>query len=114
SPTPPATKSAPSAGSATPLAVPALNGAAVPLSAFTHFESRTAALSVNHQGQFPVVTISFNLAPNASLGEATQAIDKAQQEIGMPLSVQAAFQGTAASFQASLSNEPLLILAALV
>jgi multidrug efflux pump len=114
SPTPAATKSAPSSGSATPAAVSALNGAAVPLSAFTHFESRTAALSVNHQGQFPVVTISFNLAPNASLGEATQAIDKAQQEIGMPVSVQAAFQGTAASFQASLSNEPLLILAALV
>jgi multidrug efflux pump len=90
------------------------NGAAVPLSAFTHFESRTAPLSVNHQGQFPVVTISFNLAPNASLGEATKAIDKAQQDIGMPLSVQAAFQGTAASFQASLSNEPILILAALV
>jgi multidrug efflux pump len=61
-----------------------------------------------------VVTISFNLAPNASLGEATQAIEKAQKEIGMPLSVQGAFQGTAASFQASLSNEPLLILAALV
>jgi multidrug efflux pump len=86
----------------------------VPLSAFTHFESRTAPLSVNHQGQFPVVTISFNLAPDASLGEATKAIEKAQQDIGMPLSVQAAFQGTAASFQASLSNEPLLILAALV
>ena len=69
---------------------------------------------MNHQGQFPVVTISFNLAPNASLGDATTAINKAQQEIGMPLSVQAAFQGTAASFQASLSNEPILILAALV
>ena len=86
----------------------------MPLSAFTHFESKTAPLSVNHQGQFPVVTISFNLAPDASLGQATKAIDKAQQEIGMPLSVQAAFQGTAASFQASLSNEPLLILAALI
>ena len=71
-------------------------------SAFTHFESSTAPLSVNHQGQFPVVTISFNLAPKASLGDATTAIDKAEQEIGMPLSVQAAFQGTAASFQASL------------
>lgn len=113
-PSPAATKSGPSSGSATPAAVTALNGAAVPLGAFTHFESRTAPLSVNHQGQFPVVTISFNLAPNASLGEATTAINKAQQEIGLPLSVQAAFQGTAASFQASLSNEPLLILAALV
>jgi multidrug efflux pump len=113
-PTPASTKSGPSSGSANPAAVSTPNGAAVPLSAFTHFESRTAPLSVNHQGQFPVVTISFNLAPDASLGEATKAIDKAQQEIGMPLSVQAAFQGTAASFQASLSNEPILILAALV
>ena len=113
-PTPVATNSGPSSGSANPAPVTALNGAAVPLGAFTHFESRTAPLSVNHQGQFPVVTISFNLAQDASLGEATEAINKAQQEIGMPLSVQAAFQGTAASFQASLSNEPLLILAALV
>jgi multidrug efflux pump len=103
-----------SSGSANPSAVSSTNGAAVPLSAFTHFESKTSPLSVNHQGQFPVVTLSFNLAPNASLGEATKAIDKAQQEIGMPLSIQAAFQGTAASFQASLSNEPILILAALV
>ena len=101
-------------GSASPAAVTGLNGAAVPLSTFTHFESGSAPLAVNHQGQFPVVTISFNLAPNASLGDATKAIDKVQQEIGMPLSVQAAFQGTAASFQASLSNEPILILAALV
>jgi multidrug efflux pump len=94
--------------------VTALNGAAVPLSAFTHFESRSAPLSVNHQGQFPVVTISFNLAPDASLGEATKAIEQIQKEIKMPLSIQAAFQGTAASFQASLANEPLLILAALI
>jgi multidrug efflux pump len=103
-----------SSGSANPSAVTTVNGAAVPLSAFTRFEMKSSPLSVNHQGQFPVVTISFNLAPNASLGQATQAIDKAQREIGMPLSVQGAFQGTAASFQASLSNEPLLILAALV
>jgi multidrug efflux pump len=75
---------------------------------------KNSPLSINHQGQFPVVTMSFNLAPNASLGEATKAIEKAQQEIGMPLSVQGAFQGTAAAFQASLSNEPILILAALV
>jgi len=113
-PSPSTLKSTPSTGSATPAAVSTANGAAVPLSAFTHFENRTAPLSVNHQGQFPVVTISFNLAPGASLGEATKAIDKAQQEIGMPLSVQAAFQGTAASFQLSLANEPILILAALV
>jgi multidrug efflux pump len=115
SPSPSSNPSAPAnAGSANPTAVTAVNGAAVPLSTFTHFQSRTAALSVNHQGQFPVVTISFNLAQNASLGEATRAIDEAQRDIGMPLSVQAAFQGTAASFQASLSNEPILILAALV
>ncbi len=103
-----------SSGSANPSAVTNVNGAAVPLSAFTRFETKSSPLSVNHQGQFPVVTISFNLAPNASLGEATKAIDKAQQEIGMPLSVQSAFQGTAASFQASLANEPILILAALI
>jgi len=103
-----------SSGSANPSAVTTVNGAAVPLSTFTRFEMKSSPLSVNHQGQFPVVTISFNLAPNASLGEATDAIDKAQREIGMPLSVQGAFQGTAASFQASLSNEPLLILAALI
>jgi multidrug efflux pump len=90
------------------------NGAAVPLSAFTHFESTTAPLAINHQGQFPVVTISFNLAPNASLGDATTAIEKVKDDLGMPLSIQGAFQGTAASFQASLSSEPLLILAALV
>jgi multidrug efflux pump len=69
---------------------------------------------VNHQGQFPVVTISFNLAPSASLGDATAAVEKAQHDLNMPASIQAAFQGTASSFQASLSNEPILILAALV
>ena len=103
-----------SSGSSNPAAVSAPNGSAIPLSAITHFETHTAPLSVNHQGQFPVVTISFNLAPNASLGEATKAIDAVQRDIKMPLSVQAAFQGTAASFQASLSNEPILILAALI
>ena len=94
--------------------VASANGAAVPLSTFAHFENTTAPLSINHQGQFPVVTISFNLAPNASLGSATSEINKIKDQIGMPLSVQGAFQGTAASFQASLSSEPLLILAALV
>jgi len=115
SPSPSASpNTATSSGSANPTATTSVNGAAVPLSTFTHFEMKSSPLSVNHQGQFPVVTISFNLAPNASLGEATKAIDKAQQEIGMPLSVQGAFQGTAASFQASLANEPILILAALI
>jgi multidrug efflux pump len=89
-------------------------GGAVPLSAFAHFETKTASLSVNHQGQFPCVTISFNLAPGAALGEAAQAVEKAQKELHMPASVLASFQGTAASFKASLTNEPLLILAALV
>ncbi len=103
-----------SQGSALPGAVSAAGGAAVPLSAFTHFETRGSPLAINHQGQFPVVTISFNLAPDASLGEATKAIEAAQRQIGMPASIQAAFQGTAASFRTSLANEPLLILAALI
>jgi multidrug efflux pump len=90
------------------------NGGAVPLSTFAHFQTKTAPLSVNHQGQFPCVTISFNLAPGAALGEASAAVEKAQKELNMPASVQAAFQGTTASFKASLANEPLLILAALV
>jgi multidrug efflux pump len=90
------------------------SGTAVPLGAFTHFESGTAPLSINHQGQFPAVTISFNLAPGVALGEATKAIEHAQTALGMPLSVQASFQGTAQAFIASLANEPLLILAAIV
>jgi multidrug efflux pump len=90
------------------------SGSAVPLSAFTHFESGIAPLAINHQGQFPAVTISFNLAPGAALGEATKAIEAAQKELDMPLSVQASFQGTAQAFIASLANEPLLILAAIV
>jgi multidrug efflux pump len=89
-------------------------GQQVPLSAFTRFEPGTSSLVINHQGQFPVVTISFNLAPGASLGSATDAIEKVRQEIGMPPSVQATFQGTAAAFLRSVSNEPLLILAALI
>jgi len=90
------------------------SGGAAPLSAFTHFESGTAPLAINRQGQFPSVTISFNLAPAAALGQATTAIERAQKELEMPLSVQASFQGTAASFQASLKNELWLILAAVV
>jgi multidrug efflux pump len=101
-------------GSSNPVPTSAVNGGAVPLSTFTHFESAMGPLSINHQGQFPVVTISFNLAPDASLGQATSAIERTQKEIGMPPSIQAAFQGTAASFRASLSSEPILILAALV
>jgi multidrug efflux pump len=71
-------------------------------------------ITVNHQGQFPVITLSFNLAPNASLGDAVNAVNKVKDEMNMPLSIQAAFQGTAAAFQASLANEWVLILAALV
>jgi multidrug efflux pump len=87
---------------------------AVPLSAFTHFQRATESLSINHQGQFPSVTVSFNLASNAALGSAITAINKVQRDMHMPASLQAGFQGTAASFENSLSNEPLLILAALV
>jgi multidrug efflux pump len=86
---------------------------AVPLSAFTHLEKGSESLSINHQGQFPAVTVSFNLAPNAALGGAIAAIEKAEKSLNMPASVQYGFQGTAASFQGSLSNEGLLILAAL-
>ena len=89
-------------------------GGAVPLSAFTHFEKGRAPLVVNRQGQFPAVTVSFNLAPNASLGDAVDAIRSVNKELNLPASVQGAFQGTAKAFQASLANEPLLILAAVI
>jgi multidrug efflux pump len=89
-------------------------GAQVPLSAFSHFETGNTALAINHQGQFPVVTLSFNLAPGVSLGEATRAIDEAEQAIGLPASIHSSFQGTAAAFRNSLSSEPWLILAAIV
>ena len=89
-------------------------GTQVPLSAFSHIERTNASLSINHQGQFPVVTLSFNLAPGVSLGDATKAIDAAEQEIQMPASIHTSFQGTAAAFRNSLSSEPLLILAAIV
>jgi multidrug efflux pump len=90
------------------------NGGQVPLAAITHLETRTVPIAVNHQGQFPVVTLSFNLAPGASLGDAVRAVNRVKQEIGMPPSVQADFQGTAEAFQTSLANEPILILAALI
>jgi multidrug efflux pump len=90
------------------------SGSQVPLSAFAHLESTTAPITVNHQGQFPVVTLSFNLAPNGALGEAVNAVNRVKDELGMPASIQAQFQGSAASFENSLSNEPILILAALI
>jgi multidrug efflux pump len=86
----------------------------VPLRAFSRMELTTVPITINHQGQFPVVTLSFNLAPNVSLGDAVTAVNKAKDDLGMPLSIQAQWQGTAEAFQASLANEPVLILAALI
>jgi len=102
-----------SASSATYAATSTAALNAVPLSAFTHIEKVTEPLSINHQGQFPAVTVSFNLAPGAALGGAITAIENVQKDLNMPASVQYGFQGTAASFQGSLANEGLLILAAL-
>ncbi len=89
-------------------------GDQVPLSAFSHVELHPVPVTVNHQGQFPVITLSFNLAPGVSLGEAIKAVDRVKEELHLPQSIESAFQGTAAAFQASLANEPILILAALV
>src|SRR6185437_2444567 len=82
-------------------------GGETPLAALARIEQTTAPLAVNHQGQFPVVTVSFNLAPGVSLGEAVEAIAAAKNELGLPASIQAGFQGTAEAFQASLKNTPL-------
>ena len=92
----------------------ATSGAPVPISTFTRMNPTNASLAVNHQGQFPVVTLSFNLAPGASLGDATKAIQQAEKDIQLPPSIHAAFQGTAAAFQNSLASEPYLILAAVI
>ncbi len=89
-------------------------GAMVPLSSIAHFGPSSTSLAVNHQGQYPAVTISFNLAPNISLGEATTVIQNAERAIGFPGTIHASFQGTAAAFQDSLSSEPILILTALL
>ncbi len=93
--------------------VPSSSGKLVPLSAFAHFEHSNTALSVNHQGIFPAITLSFNLAPGASLGPAVLHIQAAQRELGVPASVHATFQGTAQAFQDSLSNQLVLIITAL-
>jgi len=90
------------------------NGVQVPLSAVTTLSERAAPLVISHLGQFPATTVSFNLAPGVSLGAAVQAIEDARQQIGLPASTQLAFQGAALAFQSSLSNELLLILAAIV
>jgi multidrug efflux pump len=89
-------------------------GGHAPLSAFTKTHESAVPIAINHQGQFPVVTVSFNLAPGASLGTAVRAIDRVKEELKMPSSLQTGFQGTAAAFLASLANEPVLILAALI
>ncbi len=99
---------------ATTTPIPAANGAMVPLSAIAHWEQKRTSLAVNHQGQYPAVTLTFNLAPNVALGDAVTALQKAQADMGMPSSIHATFQGTAQAFQDSLKNEPYLILAALV
>jgi len=85
----------------------------VPLSAFTRMGSSSTSLSINHQGQFPAITLAFNLAPGKSLSDAVAAIHKAEGDLGVPQSLHASFQGTAQAFQASLASEPVLILAAL-
>ena len=89
-------------------------GPKIPLSGITRFQESTTPLTINRQGQFPVVTVSFNLAPGVSLGDAVKSIEAIQKDIGMPASINTAFQGTAQAFRASLTNVPLLILAALV
>ena len=93
--------------------VRANNGSLVPLAAFTHYEAANAPLTINHQGQFPAVTLSFNLPAGVALGDAVTAIDRAEANIRVPGSIHGSFQGTAQAFQASLKNEPILILLAL-
>ena len=89
-------------------------GSMVPLSAIAHYENKRTSLAVNHQGQYPAVTLTFNLAPNVALGDAVDALQQVQREMGMPSTIHPSFQGTAQAFQDSLKNEPYLILAALV
>ena len=90
------------------------NAGQIPLGSFSKVETRTVPITVNHQGQFPVVTLSFNLAPSASLGDAVKAVDQVMTELNMPQTIDAAYQGTAEAFQSSLANEPVLIAAALI
>jgi multidrug efflux pump len=89
-------------------------GGVVPLSAIAHYEPSTAPLAVNHQGQFPSVTLSFNLKPGVALSDAVQAINRTEQSIGMPTTIHGSFSGTAQAFQSSLASEPSLIVAALL
>ena len=94
--------------------VPSSSGALVPLSAISHYEPTNTALAVNHQGQFPAVTLSFNLPPGVSLSDATDAIDTTVRGLGLPATLIGSYQGTAAAFQDSLSSQPLLILVAIL
>jgi hydrophobe/amphiphile efflux-1 (HAE1) family protein len=94
--------------------IPGPNGAQVPLSTFAHFVSKAEALSINHQGQFPAVTLSFNLAPGYSIGQAVDAIQQVQESLRLPGTIDGAFQGTAQAFRASLSSTPLLVAAAIL
>jgi multidrug efflux pump len=96
------------------LDIRSVTGGQVPLNVFTQFTETTTPLAISRQGQFPVVTVSFNLAPGTSLGDAVAAIDKSSSDINLPASIRGSFQGTAQAFQASLANEVWLILAALV
>jgi len=96
------------------LYVKSAKGDLVPLSAFTHYETKNTALAVNHQGQFPAVTISFNLAEGIALGDAVTKIESAVLRMGVPADIHPTFQGNARAFQSSLSSQPWLILAALV
>ena len=101
-------------GDLSSLYVKSSNGTQVPLSMLAHWEQGHAQLSIGHQGQFPSTIVSFNLAPGRALGDAVTAVKRVEQKIQMPQSINASFQGTAAAFQTSLANEPILILAALV
>src|SRR5205085_10429711 len=94
--------------------VAGLNGVQIPLSSFAHFSSKVEPLMLSHQGQFPAVTISFNLAPGVALGEAINKIQTLERELHMPATVSGAFTGTAQAFQASLSSTPLLVAAAIL
>jgi len=96
------------------LYVKSANGTQVPLSMLAHWEQTNAQLAIGHEGQFPSTVVSFNLAPGRALGDAVAAVNRVEQRIQMPDAINASFQGTAAAFQTSLANEPLLILAALV
>jgi len=96
------------------LYVRSASGTQVPLGQLAHWEQSTSQLAIGHEGQFPSTVVSFNLAPGKALGDAVNAVKRVEQHIQMPASINASFQGTAAAFQTSLANEPLLILAALI